>query len=150
MHVPDSESIMVAEAGRLWLKSSEAAGVERSVLAYYRQHLELHIIPLVGAVRLSRLTVAMVRSFEDELARTRSAAMVRRVRTSLGAILADAQERGLVGQNVVRNLRSHRRGKEARPSDARTLSSKSASISRRRTRLERCSRICLTAGDHYS
>jgi integrase len=114
MHVPDSESIMVAEAGRLWLKSSEAAGVERSVLAYYRQHLELHIIPLIGAVRLSRLTVPMVRSFEDELARTRSAAMVRRVRTSLGAILADAQERGLVGQNVVRNLRAHRRGKEAR------------------------------------
>jgi integrase len=114
MHVPDSESIMVAEAGRLWLQSSEAAGVERSVLAYYRQHLELHIIPLIGAVRLSRLTLPMVRSFLDELARTRSAAMVRRVRTSLGAILGDAQERGLVGQNVVRNLRSHRRGKEAR------------------------------------
>ena len=41
--------------------------------------------------------------------------MVRKVRGSLGAILADAQERGLVGQNVVRAVRARRRrGKEAR------------------------------------
>jgi integrase len=41
--------------------------------------------------------------------------MVRKVRGSLGAILADAQERGLVGQNVVRALRARRRrGKESR------------------------------------
>ena len=39
LHVPDSQSITVAEAGRLWLKSCEAAGLERSTLEYYRQHL---------------------------------------------------------------------------------------------------------------
>ena len=41
--------------------------------------------------------------------------MVKRVVISLGSLLADAQERGLVGQNVVRNLRAHRRtGKDRR------------------------------------
>ncbi len=41
--------------------------------------------------------------------------MVRKVIRALGAILADAQERGLVAQNVVRSLRTQRRrGKEAR------------------------------------
>ena len=65
VHVPDSQSVMVAEAGRLWLKSCEAAGLERATLDQYRQHLELHIIPLVGAVKLSRLTAPMVRAFED-------------------------------------------------------------------------------------
>ena len=41
--------------------------------------------------------------------------MMRKVRGSLSAILADAQERGLVGQNVVRALRARRRrGNEAR------------------------------------
>jgi integrase len=115
LHVPDSESIMVAEAGRLWLKSCDAAGLERATLDHYRQHLELHIIPLIGAVKLSRLTAPMVRAFEDKLELDRSPAMVRKARGSLGAILADAQERGLVGQNVVRNLRARRRrGKEAR------------------------------------
>ena len=41
--------------------------------------------------------------------------MTRKIRGSLSAILSDAQERGLVGQNIVRALRARRRrGKEAR------------------------------------
>jgi integrase len=89
--------------------------LERTTLDVYRQHLKLHIVPLIGAVKLSRLTAPMVRAFEDKLAADRSAAMVRKVRGSLGALLADAQERGLVGQNVVHALRKgRRRGKEVR------------------------------------
>ena len=66
-------------------------------------------------MKLSRLTAPMVRAFEDKLALDRSPAMVRKARGSLGAILADAQERGLVGQNVVRAFRARRRrGKETR------------------------------------
>ena len=115
VHVPDSQSVTVAEAGRLWLKSCEASGLERSTIHYYRQHVDLHIVPLLGAVKLSRLTVPVIRAFEDKLALDRSPAMVRKARGSLGAILADAQERGLVGQNVVRALRTRRRrGKETR------------------------------------
>ena len=115
LHVPDSQSITIAEAGRLWLKTCEAAGLERSTLDQYRQHLRLHIVPLIGAMKLSRLTAPMVRAFEDTLLLDRSPAMTRKVRGSLSAILADAQERGLVGQNVVRVLRARRRrGKEAR------------------------------------
>jgi integrase len=114
VHVPDSQSIVIAEAGRLWLASCEAAGLERSTLDYYRQHVELHIVPLIGAVKLSQLSVPMVRSFEDALRKERSPAMVRKAIGSLGAILADAQERGLVAQNVVRGLRVRRRGKDAR------------------------------------
>jgi integrase len=115
IHVPDSQSVTVAEAGRLWLEGCEAAALERSTLNYYRQHLDRHIIPLLGAVKLSRLTVPMVRAFEDKLAIDRSATMVRKARVSLGALLTDAQERGLVGQNVVRALRARRRrGKDAR------------------------------------
>src|SRR4029077_18018885 len=114
LHVPDSQSVMVAEAGRLWLLSRESAELERTTLVSYREHLELHIIPLLGAVKLSRLTAPMVRGFEEKLAHDRSPAMVRKVRSSLGALLADAQERGLVGQNVVHSLRKRRdRGKEA-------------------------------------
>src|SRR5262245_7041431 len=118
-HVPDSQSIMVAEAGRLWLQSSEAAGLERAFLANYRQLLNLHIIPLLGAVKLSRLTAPVVRAFEDKLAYDRSPYMRRRVRSTLGAILPDAQERGLVGQNVVRALRARRRRGQERRADAR-------------------------------
>jgi integrase len=114
IHIPDSQSVMIAEAGRLWLASCEAAGLERSTLVGYRQHVELHIVPLIGAVKLSQLSVPMVRAFEDALRKGRSSAMVRKLITSLGSILTDAQERGLVAQNVVRGLRVRRRGKDAR------------------------------------
>jgi integrase len=108
IHVPDSQSIVVAEAAKLWLASCEDAGLERTTLAGYKQHAALHVIPLLGAIKLSQLTVPMVRAFEDSLRKNRSAAMVRKIRCSLGSILADAQERGLVGQNVVRSLRRHK------------------------------------------
>jgi integrase len=114
VHVPDSQSITVAEAGRLWLANCEGARLERTTLDYYRQHLELHIVPLIGAVKLSALSVPAVRAFEDTLRKDRSPVMIRKAIGSLGAILADAQERGLVAQNVVCGLRVRRRGKEAR------------------------------------
>jgi integrase len=114
-HIPDSQSVTVAEAGRLWLQGCENDGLERSTLDYYQQHLDRHIIPVIGAVKLSRFTVPMVRAFEDKLKLDRSPTMVRKARVSLGALLTDAQERGLVGQNVVRALRARRRrGKDAR------------------------------------
>jgi integrase len=113
VHVPDRQSVTIAEAGRLWLQGCETARLERSTIEYYTQHLERHIIPLIGAVKLSRLTVPMVRAFEDKLALDRSPVMVRKARISLGALLSDAQLRGLVGQNVVHAFARHR-GKDAR------------------------------------
>jgi integrase len=115
IHVPDSQSVTVAEAGKLWLQGCEADRLERSTIDAYRQHLERHIVPFIGAVKLSRLTMPMVRAFEDKLALDRSPAMVRKARISLGALLTDAQDRGLIGQNVVhaRTRRRRRHGKDA-------------------------------------
>ena len=114
-HAADSTSITVAEAGNLWLTSGDAAGLERTTLDGYRQHLRFHIVPLLGAVKLSQLTAPMARQFEDQLRIKRSSAMVRKVLGSLSSILTDAQERGLVSQNIIRGLRTHRlRGKEQR------------------------------------
>ncbi len=125
-HTADSQSVTIAVAGKLWLATGEKNGLERSTLDAYRQHLDIHIRPYLGAVKLSQMTAPMVREFEDSLRsgtplpasdapaqRPRSAAMVKKVRTSLSSLLADAQERGLVGRNVVSKLRSTRgRGKE--------------------------------------
>jgi integrase len=111
LHTAESKSITIAEAGRLWLDG--ATNLERATRATYEQHLTLHIEPLIGAVKLSQLTVPAVRAFEDRLKTDRSPAMVRKVLRSLGAILADAQERGLVGQNVVRSLRTRRENRRA-------------------------------------
>ena len=115
VHTADSKSVTVARAAELWLESCEAAGLEWATIVDYRQHADLHIAPFLGALRLSQLTVPLVRGFEDRLRQAgRSQAMVRKVRRSLGGILADAQERRLVAQNVVYSLRrrSHSRRAE--------------------------------------
>jgi integrase len=119
IHTADRASVIVMEAGRLWIESGEAGGLERSTLDQYRQHLDLHITPLLGAVRLAQLTVPMARTFEDQLRTDRSPSMVRKILGSLSAILADAQERGLVAQNVVRSLRRRRRRGRERRADKR-------------------------------
>lgn len=123
VHTADSASITVAEAGKRWIETGEQAGLERSTLTAYRQHLKLHIEPYLGKVKLSQLSAPMVKDFEAKLARgdmpeggepqPRSRAMVRKVRVSLSSLLSDAQERGLVSRNVVRELRrARRRGAE--------------------------------------
>lgn len=125
IHTADSTSITVAQAAALWLETCLQVGLEATTIDAYRQHVELHIKPFIGSVKLSQINIAAVRDFEDRLragdpsgegargAKPRSPAMVKRVRTSLGAILADAQERGLLARNVVRDLRARRtRGKE--------------------------------------
>ena len=113
-HVADGASVTVRAAGALWITTSEAAGLERSTLDQYRQHLKFHIEPFVGDELLSKLTGPAVRAYEDRLRQEkRSPAMIRKIMGSLGALLADAGERGLVVRNAVRDFRGRRRkGKE--------------------------------------
>lgn len=123
-HVPDSETITVEEAGRLWLKSGAAAGLERTTVDQRRTHLNLHIAPFVGSTKLNKATVPWVRTFQDQLRDAgRSAAMIKRVTVSLGSIIADAQDRGLTVRNPV-----HER--------ARARSSKTSSEARAKRRLQ--------------
>jgi integrase len=118
-HVADSASITVEAAGKLWLAARERAGRERTTIDQYRQHLELHIAPFIGETRLNALTMPALRQFEDRLLdEGRSPAMVRKVVVSLGSLIADAQERGLVARNVVREMRG-RRGSSDRRAEKR-------------------------------
>src|SRR5262249_27355282 len=99
VHTSSKET--VAEAGKEWIATCEADGLEAATLESYRQHLNDHIVPFIGAEKLSQLTVPFVREFMDRLrAEGRSPNMVKRVVGDLGSILGDAQERGKVAQNV--------------------------------------------------
>lgn len=118
-HVADSASATIKEAAKLWIAARERAGRERSTIAQYKNHIDLHINPLIGETRLTALTAPALRQFEEDLLDGgRSAAMVRKVFVSLGSLLADAQDRGLVGRNVVHDMRG-RRGTSDRRAEKR-------------------------------
>ena len=113
VHVVPDKKLTVASAAQNWLGASRALELERSTLDQYRQHVEFHIDPLIGLVKLSDINVPTVRKFEDRLRKEdRSNAMIGKVMTSLGSILADAQERGQLAKNPVRDLRRNRRRKQ--------------------------------------
>lgn len=115
VHVADSASITIKQAGELWIKSCEVANHERSTIESYKQRLFLHIVPYIGDQKLSKILVPRVRAFADQLRlEGRSAAMVRKVLTALGAIFADAQERGLATRNPVREMSRRRNSAEMR------------------------------------
>ena len=99
VHTPESTSITVAQAGELWIEAGEIERLERSTLRQYRNHLRLHIEPLIGNVKLARLSTPAVEGFCDELLKTGSRAMARKVLASLKSILGEAQRRGLVAHN---------------------------------------------------
>jgi integrase len=104
----------VAKAGKLWLEARESHGLERTTVTQYRQHLDLHLIPYIGGLKLAELTTGSVAALEDALRKAgRSPAMIRKIRTSLSQLLAVSAERGWVARNVVRDLmRTRTRGKE--------------------------------------
>jgi integrase len=112
VHVPDSATVTITEAGKLWIKSGEADGLERTSIDQRQQHLDLHLTPYVGTVKLSKVTVPFVRELQDQWrAAGMSAAMVKRVTVSLGSILGDAQARGLASRNAVHESSRKRGGK---------------------------------------
>jgi integrase len=96
LHTPGSISPTVKEAAALWIRRCYDKQLERSTVVAYEEHVNLHILPFIGAKRLSELTVPAVSAFADQLRDSgRSAEMIKRVVRSLGAIFKEARRRGL-------------------------------------------------------
>jgi integrase len=112
VHVAPSKSRTVAEASALWLEGVKGR-IERATLADYKGHVDRFIKTSLGQVKLSDIGMATVRAFEDRLRKSNSDAMVRKVLTTFGTLVADAQERGLVARNVVHDLIRSRKGKRS-------------------------------------
>ena len=56
-HTADSVSVTIAEAADLWVRTAEQKGCERSTTKQYREWVDLHIKPLIGSEKLSRLSM---------------------------------------------------------------------------------------------
>ena len=105
IHFADGATITVAEAATQWIARGEALGRERTTIVQRRQHVEGHILPFIGAMKLNKLSVPAISTFQDQLRSAgRSSDMIKRVTISLGGIISEAQRRGLAAQNPIRSM----------------------------------------------
>jgi integrase len=96
VHTPGSLSPTVKDVAALWIKRCNEKKLERSTICAYEEHVDLHIVPFIGAKKLSEMTVPAVNAFADQLREAgRSAVMIKRVVRSLGAVFKEARRRGL-------------------------------------------------------
>jgi integrase len=114
IHTPASVSKTVEEVWRLWLTDCEANNLEFSTIRQRRIHLNHHIAPFIGRLRLSSLTTPLIYEFDSKLREAgRSLTMRRKLLTNLKTVLSFAQERGLVAQNAARGVRIKADSREA-------------------------------------
>lgn len=106
LHVADSQSVTVKEAADLWVKTAEVNGRERGTIEQYKALRNLHIVPLIGAEKLTKLSRPKVEAFRDRLLETRSKAMTGKAVRALSSILAEGVRRGLVAQNVAARVKA--------------------------------------------
>ena len=114
IHTADAASITVAKAADLWVERAKQVDLERSTIKSYEEIARLHIKPIIGNEKLSKLTMPGVQAFVDSLLATRSKAMAGKAVRALSSIITEAQRRGLVAQNVAKQVKVVRSKREKR------------------------------------
>jgi integrase len=94
----DAKAFLVLTEGEI--VRGELERLERSTLRQYQNHVARHILPLIGAVKLARLSTPVIQAFRDKLLETRSRVLSRKILASLKSIIGEAMRRGLVAQNA--------------------------------------------------
>src|SRR5262249_55622277 len=126
-HTAPSRSLTVAEGAARWLERVENEGRERTTLRQYRQHVNLHIAPRLGPMKLADLNHATVESFASWMLRDKklSRPLARKVLTSLKSLLKVNQYSHLAGDVSINGDNGRERleiGKDIpRPEEVRRL-----------------------------
>lgn len=115
IHTADAASVTVGEACDIWIRKGEADDLEWGTIKQRKELVRLHIRPLLGSEKLSRLTMPKIEAFKDSLLETRSRVMAGKVVRALSSVLLEAMRQGLVAQNVARGVVVKKKGKDRAP-----------------------------------
>ena len=99
----------VAAAAEAWIKNVEADNREAGTLLQYRQHARLHIVPRLGRHKQANLTHKTIENFRDDLLKTLSRPMARKVLTSFKSLLRVAKSTHLADDVRIRRQKREER-----------------------------------------
>ena len=100
----------VAKAAEYWLDVCEHVGrkgrppVETSTLNAYKGHVHNHIVPRLGASKVTEVTPQVIHELVRDMLSDLSRPLARKVLISLGAILAECKLRGYLVENPCANI----------------------------------------------
>lgn len=116
LHIAESASITLNDAGDLWLAQCHANGREEATIKRYTATLDLHVRPALGKLKLPKITTPMIQDHLDALAPSMSRSSLKKVRGAISAVFATAVRRGKAAFNPAHEivLDSTKRG-DARP-----------------------------------
>lgn len=103
-----ADHVTISDAAKLWIARCELEQLERATLHSYRSQLRNHIEPKIGDLLLKTFSAVNVREFLDSMLRDSTRAMAKKCLTTLRSIISAAQERGLVQNNVARDVKLRR------------------------------------------
>ena len=151
VHVAPSKSVTVRGGRELDQGGRRRRGSSASTVKQYREHVDQHIVPFIGRVKLSDLTRQAVRKFEDRLrAEGRSPAMVRKIIGSLARSWPTPRSRGLPhAMPFAIFAATGGGGRSNTPRSGRRASSRSASTSRHPTRSRPSLQMPRAAGGRF-
>jgi hypothetical protein len=95
------------------LERGRSDGLEPTTIETYDHHVRLHLVPLCGEAKLPQLTTSLIEAYRDQLVDKLSRPMTLRVPRSLTSIIAEAQRRCQVAQNVAQAVRIKRASESA-------------------------------------
>lgn len=87
-----------------WLATKEANGLKPSTVKGYREHIEVHLTPGIGTIKLTDLRPSHLNALYAKLRKERkiSAATVVRINATLKSALTSAERSGEVSRNVAK------------------------------------------------
>jgi integrase len=88
-HVPESKAPTVRAAANAWMEQGDVDGLESSTMRQRRLHVDHHIVPLLGGE--TKLVRADLAAFRNDLLRSCSRPMAKKIMTSFKAILKQAK-----------------------------------------------------------
>jgi integrase len=97
-----NSDLTMAKVADKWVDRATADGLERATLRQYRQHVDLHIDPRIGTIRLKNFTVGHAEKFRDDLLEKLSPALARKVFISFKSMLRAVHCAHLVGNTQIR------------------------------------------------
>jgi len=105
VHVPDSLSITVREAAQKWIARGVSAKLERTTIEDYEGECRRKIFPLIGDLKIARLTPPGVERFKLELIESAGLSGARRALNFLTMILEHCVRTGEISVNPARTIK---------------------------------------------